>query len=255
MFLVQTILLYNQCDAKKLIDSSPTKIDTVILSNNINNSENNYISKNELIDLLVKKSSSESWLTVLITSLGVLFAIMAIVVAFVIFIQSRDFKNKLNKAIIKYENLINDFIESKRKELKIQEESVKSYIQEYENALKTETSESMVQIHESINAKIKEKIRELESQKSIIEKQLKNSIVDAEYINQDNYSSFSGNPMKVHHTCTKCGQGFFIRDVNSVSGAISDAMPFYLTGYSGYSGFLDPKRFATCPKCGNVDII
>ena len=124
MFLVQPILLYNHCDAKKLIDSSNTKIDTIILSNNIHNSEMNYISKNELIDLLVKKSTSESWLTVLITSLGVLFAIMAIVVTIVIFKQNHDYKNKISESLDYYKNMLNTFIESKRDELKIQEESV-----------------------------------------------------------------------------------------------------------------------------------
>lgn len=247
MFLVQPILLYDHCDAKKLIDSSNTKIDTVILSNITNNSEDNYISKNELIDLLVKKSSSESWLTVLITSLGVLFAIMAIVVAIVIFKQNHDYKNKINESLDYYKNMLNTFIESKRQELKIQEESIKLMIANLNESQEKSDPDKEVKINEIITG--------FENQKEIIEKQLYKSQVDAEYLNQNNYSTIPGSPLTFHHICPKCGQGFLVRDYYSSSDIMSNALKFATSGFSGYSGYQDPTRVAACPKCGNVDKI
>ena len=202
-------------------------------------SDNISLSKKEIVDSLVNRNTTENTLAIFITALGVLFTVMAIVVAIVIFMQSRDFKNKLTEATDKYELIIKQFIESKREDLKIQEEELTKFISEYREKLESSQPEQ--------KGEIKQIISQLETKKSIVEKQLNNSVVDVGYVFPNYYpSDLHGFPTNRYHKCSTCNFGFLVREL----------------GYLDTAMLLNPmiksslvNKVATCPQCGNVDMI
>lgn len=245
LFLVNLSTLLYSSEERGIKDSEKVKINKLEIENYMNNHQSNNLSKDDLINLLVKKSSSENWLTVLITSLGVLFAIMAIVVTIVIFKQNHDYKTKFNEAIEnfkkaseEYKNIIDQFMESKRKDLEDLLDSYNSTLLHY----KEEKSETLSENNEKVN----ERIKDIEKHKNIIEKQLKGSIVNAVELNSSNPFSSLGMPTQTqtHHNCSKCGFGYVVRR-RKTGNSLLDSM---LNASSSGSA-------VTCPECGNADKI
>jgi len=262
--IIVPFLLGNNSEAKRLNSLSGKNIvkkDTVYVLDHKNSSDNISFSKKEITNILLTRNTTENALSIFITALGVLFTLMAIVVAIVIFMQSRDFKNKLTEATDKYQLIIKQFIDSKREDLKMQEENITKLILEYKEKL--ETSQPLIQetqlaqetepIQESESkkseSKIKEIITELEQKRNIIEKQLNNSIVDVEYVAKSSFLSGeqSSLPNK-HHQCSNCKFGFLIHNFDLGKGSA-------IYTYNPYGTLNNTQKVVTCPKCGNVDTI
>jgi len=213
--------------------------DSMLIPNQIFTTDNVSFSRKEILDLLANRNSTENSLSIFITALGVLFTIMAIVIAIVIFMQSRDYKNKLKEATDKYEIIIKQFIESKRKELKIQEENLTKLIDDYREKLQSSQPDE--------ESALKDIISKLEIKKDIVEKQLSNSVVDVNYVLPTYYpAGLNESATTRYHRCSKCDFGFLVRE------------PGYLDSYvllNPMSKLEKENRVATCPQCGNVDML
>jgi len=242
------------------------KGDTVYVFKKASSSDNISFSKKEVIDLLLARDTTDNALSIFITALGVLFTIMAIVIAIVIFMQSRDFKIKLTEATDKYQQIIKQFIDSKRGDLETQEEIITRLISDYTKQLetpRTEPKQEPDQVEESKPSKefqqvqesessIKKIIDGLEHKKNIIEKQLNNSIVEVNYVARNSF--LSGKPSSlpnIHHQCSSCKFGFLVPNIDSNTDTFSGSTRMY----TGMFDVPNTQKVVKCPKCGNVDVL
>jgi len=213
-------------DTATIITSAPNQYQTML---------DNYA-------LIVEKTNGQLnlWFNpyaILITALGVLFAVGAIVATVLIYRQSQDFKNKMEHDRELYAHKINEFlsiqkkvIEDNNKKIKDGGKKIDLKIKEYEKKL-NESSEKQ-------KKEIKEKIDALELEK------LKLDITPAEPITiSPNFVDYSAigyldnlNKRLVHCSDTKCGFNFYV-DMGLGMGALTIG------------------RTATCPKCGNINNI
>lgn len=178
--------------------------------------------------------NSYSPLSLAIGILTALFAIMAIITSAIIFLQSRDFRSRLddflNKYRITFEELIKDASGA------ISGFDVK--ITDAEVRYSTATEEQKKQITKEL--------AELKSQRDSLSLSLASKVTSvplftAGSFGTSGYSGYSGpaGPSgysrfnSVHHKCSQCGFGF-------------EYQPLHSAAYSGSSR-------PNCPKCGNVD--
>jgi len=255
-YIITAFLIFNNSDAqrlKSLNNKNSVKKDTVYISDYRNITYNATFSKKDLTDILSTKNTTENALSIFITALGVLFTIMAIVVAIVIFMQSRDFKNKLTEATDKYQLIIKQFIDAKREDLKIQEENITKLISDYREKLEMPEPEPDSQPAQESENKIKEIINVLEHKKNIIEKQLNNSIVDVNYVAGSYFHL--GKPSSLpnkHHQCSNCKFGFLVHNPDSgIDAPSATSMHYFSTSLDSPN----TNKVVICPKCGNVDVI
>ena len=106
-----------------------------------------------------------SHLGIIIAVLAVLFTLLTIVAAIIIWSQGKSFKSLVRDTISKYENIFNNYIDKKKSELEKQSVELDETLEEYKNKLEVATD---IQKKE-----IEEKIEELNLQKEAIDTEMK----------------------------------------------------------------------------------
>ena len=61
---------------------------------------------------------------VMVAALGVLFAVLAIAAAVIIYRQGREYRELINRSIAKYQDILNAFIEDKNKQVELLKENI-----------------------------------------------------------------------------------------------------------------------------------
>ncbi len=171
---------------------------------------------------------------IIIGALAILFTILTIVAAVIIYRQSRDYKERVQADRERYAKSINDFLESQKaiierreKQAGKVEEKIDKLLEEYKNQLKESSKSQKVEIEKAI-----ENLKE--------EKLLLGSTIGPLTVSPNNFNfatSASVLGLSNHHTCKSCGFGFF------VSGGLGT-----FTNLMG-------QQTVTCPKCGSVDSV
>jgi len=180
---------------------------------------------------------------IMLAILGILFTLLAIVAAVLIWSQSRDFKKTLNdsinKIINKYEVIIKAFIDQKRKDLEKIDKEIKIQIDQYKNEL--------VNANDERKLEIEKEIIELENKSKIVEKEAKSPFVRPFNIKKDPLTTSVESFLQVeydHHICSNCGYGYLV-----------EKTPLFSTDYatSPRTSFGLGEKVIKCPKCGNVE--
>jgi len=172
---------------------------------------------------------------IMIGVLAILFTILTIVAAVIIYRQSKDYKEKVQADREQYAKNINDFltsqksiIEQREKQANKVEEKIDKLLKEYENQLKESSKSQKVEIEKAIE--------NLKEEKSLLGSTIGPLTVSPNNFNLATSASVLG--LSNHHTCKNCGFGFFV----SNSGLLTAIT-------------LLRERTVTCPKCGSVDSI
>ena len=161
----------------------------------------------------------------IISSLAVLFTVLAIVATVIVFRQSAEYRRILDAAIAQYTQVLNKFIEDKKVQLDNIEQYFNRKIKEAEENLTTATGAQKKLIEDTID-KLKVERESVKSQipSTTTAIPLSGSVFA---FSQDRF-----------HRCTKCGFGYIVK--NPLGGLLGAAI---------YGG----KTAAKCPNCGNVD--
>ena len=175
--------------------------------------------------------------TILITALGVLFAVGAIVAAIIIYRQSQDFKSKMEQDRELYAQKINEFLSLQKKVIENNNKKIKEGAKKIDFKIK-EYEKKLAESSEKQKKEIKEKINALELEK------LKLDITPAEPITvSSNFMDYGTigylnnlNKKLVHCSNPKCGFNFYV-DMGLGVGALTIGST------------------ATCPKCSNINNI
>ena len=187
------------------------------------------------IDILEKTNQQLSlWYNpygIIVAILAILFTILTIVAVIIIYRQSKDYKEKLEKDRKYYRDEIKKFLDSQEKIIKQRSktaeevsEKIEQTLEAYKQKLKESSKEQKKSIQEAINR--------LEMEKLTLKKDIGPMTVTP---NRD-YSWTSS--YKKFHKCSKCGFGFYVEDF-STQGLVSPNFLYNTT--------------VTCPNCGNVD--
>jgi rubrerythrin len=163
----------------------------------------------------------------MISSLALLFTVLAIVATVIVFRQSAEHRKILDAAIAEYREVLNDFIADKKAQLDNIEQYFNKKIKESEDKLASATGAQKELIEDTI-----EKLKvERESVKSTV-----TSTTTAIPVS----GHIMGIPADRFHRCSKCGFGYIVK--NPYGGLLGIAM-----------GVSVQKLAAKCPSCGNVD--
>lgn len=169
----------------------------------------------------------------MIGALAVLFTVLAIVAAFIIYRQSKDYKDKIQADRKQYADSINDFllsqkaiIDEREKQAKQVEGKINKLLDGYEKQLKKSTA--------SQKAEIEKAIKNLKEEKLSLGNTIGPLTVSPNSISLGGASILG---LKNYHSCKSCGFGFFIRSDWSTLGTLS------------------VNQTVTCPKCGSVESI
>lgn len=169
----------------------------------------------------------------MIAGLGVLFTILTIIAAAIIFFQGRAAKQLLNNSIERHTKILNEYIDQKNKEMKSLIDKYSQDIKELKE--KTPESDDRDEYLKKLN-ELEKSIEKLSKQdfKNYINRT--NEFMDINLSDSELSSSkFVNIPIgDLRHECSKCGHSFFIPS----------------SGLS-LSGMTRPK----CPNCGNIDAI
>jgi hypothetical protein len=165
---------------------------------------------------------------IMISMLGILFTILAIIVTFIIFRQSASYRAILNESIQSYQNIINKFLEDKRIE-------IADKVKELEDKLVTADKKSKKDIQETLDG--------LKRQRDYINTQV----------------SFGPTPMAGSFgTLTGFPGSAYGTNFGYVSNALGDRLvtcPHCRTNFnskcpaSPIAGALTAQWFDTCPVC------
>jgi len=189
-------------------------------------------------DILEKTNSQLSlWWNpygVLIGLLGVLFTVLTIIAAVIIYRQSREHKELIKESITKHETVLGQMITERNQQLKNIETNLNNTINEYKEKLKTATEENKKEINELIQT--------LETQKESIDTQIHASYVIPEQHDQFLTATSIYGIKRTPHKCSKCNYGYFVQ-----SDPLGLATARVTMGYDG-------SKTITCPKCGNVEL-
>lgn len=159
---------------------------------------------------------------VMIGSLGVLFAILTIISAVIIYRQGKDYKEIIHDSVKRHQSVLDDMIREREKQFKILEANYAKSILELEEKSKVLND----------NNDIKPIIELLQKQKESLDTQLKSTIVTPKI---DTLTMAPGGGFLKHHTCSNCGYGYYVND----SPAVGSLRAFGST--------------IECPKCKNVE--
>lgn len=170
---------------------------------------------------------------ILIAILGVLFTIVTIIAAVLIYRQSREHKEMIKESITKYETLFSNLIAEKNQQLLNIENDL--------NNLIIETKETLASVEDEKKKEINDILSRLEMQKKSIDSQIYPKFVTPEYC--EPYLTADGNfgLKNSPHKCSKCGFGYFVKD---------QTIPVTTAIYVGAN-----TKSITCPKCGNVEVL
>ncbi len=158
---------------------------------------------------------------ILVGSLAVLFALLAIVATVVIYRQTRDYKEKLDTFVKSYQDVFEKLI----KEWKSKRDDLDKQIQDYQTQLETTKGAQKKTVEDAIE--------KLKAQKDSVSSQIASTV--AAMPSSGGLASVLGMADK-YHKCSQCGFGFMVTTPNSPLHGV----------YFGTS------RVA-CPKCGNID--
>ena len=176
---------------------------------------------------------------ILITTLAVLFTLLTILAAIIIWTQGKSFKELVNNTINKYEGILSSFIKQKKEELANIDKNIDNSIAAHKKELEKASANQ--------KKEIEKKIEELRIHKEAIQKELENPIVTPVNLSNQTGPGYYSN--QVFHKCSKCGFGFLYS--NPLYSSFGDTAslvwdPIYGTVRS---------KAVTCPKCNNVDQI
>ena len=201
---------------------------------------NNYQDKEILKyyqDILEKTNSQLSlWWNpygVLIGLLGVLFTVLTIIAAVVIYRQSKEYKELIRESITKHETVLGQMITERNQQLKIIETNLNNTINEYKEKLVTATEEN--------KKEFKDLITNLEKQKESIDTQIQANYVVPEEVEQSSTVLSYYGKRRTQHKCSNCGYGYFVQTEKTDFASRREVT----LGYS--------SKTITCPKCGNVE--
>ena len=169
----------------------------------------------------------------MVGALAVLFTVLAIIAAFIIYRQSKEYKEKLQTDREQYSQSFNEFlasqkaiIEKREKQAGQVEEKINKLLEEYKKQLKESSTSQKKEIEKAI--------------KNLNEEKLSLGSTIGALTVSPNHLDFGTSAYGLsnsHHNCKNCGFGFFIKNDWSTLGTLSMG------------------RTVTCPKCGNVDPI
>lgn len=166
---------------------------------------------------------------VLIGALGILFTILTIISAIIIYRQSKEHREILDESIKKNEAILNKLIEEKNQQLKAVETNLSELIMESKAKLKTATEDNKKEINELIS--------KLEIQRESIDSQISPVYVTPESHNVRLSSSDIMGMRNKPHTCTSCKFKYFVKDKKAWYGV----------------DLIGGTKTVTCPKCGNIE--
>lgn len=183
----------------------------------------------------------------IITILTALFAILAIIFGFFIYIQSKEYKERLTEDKKRYAEKIDKFLKEHQRyakklmdernaKIKGIESNLSKTVLEYEKKLEVLLKTPKKQKYKI--EEIEKAIEKLKTEKELLKSQIGAITVTPEYNYPSAISAFGGSNF---HKCSHCGFGFKIEgyDRNDRMTAISTI----------------GNATVTCPKCGNVDPI
>ena len=206
-----------------LFQQKEKRIDSLYNELKINNKSilNNYQ------DILEKTNQQLSVWTnpygLLISALAILFTLLAIVASILIFLQSKGFKEKLDKFINSGKEALEKIITEKSKKL----EEIDTKLEGYKDEL--------IKVKDDKKAEIQKEIDELILKRKNITSDLATT-VEAFPASGSIYST----RRETYHQCSKCGFGFMVVKPDALASPGGSLMQQYV---------------AKCPKCGNVDTI
>ena len=180
----------------------------------------------------------------MVGALAVLFTALTIVAVFIIYRQSREYKEKLQSDMDLYHKSFSDFlvsqkviIEQRRKEVTQVEDDINKLLKEYEKKLKASS--------ESQKAEIEKAIQKLEEQKLSLSSAIGPITVSPQSVGFVGLTGPTGPSVlsgglyaNDYHQCTKCGFGFMVNNNRFLSASV-------LLG----------SQVVTCPRCSNIDRI
>ncbi|MCX6791140.1 MAG: hypothetical protein NTV62_03040 [Candidatus Gribaldobacteria bacterium] len=174
---------------------------------------------------------------VMIGVLAILFTVLTIVAAVIIYRQSRDYKTKLRADRDFYKNKMGEFLDSQKKIIEQRNKTAEELSQKIDASLR-EYKKKLKESSKKQKEEIQGAIDKLEMEKLTLRKDIGLTVAP----NFD-YSSISTMGLSRVHKCSSCGFGFYID-----TGVFSVA-PLYTYGL-GVGG-----RTVVCPKCKNVENI
>jgi ribosomal protein S27AE len=229
VILILTLVFAFECLGQA--DTSSTVKKTVIYDTIYIQAKPDNVVQPDYLDILEKTNQQLSlwWnpFSVLIGALGILFTILTIIAAYIIYRQSKEHKEILNESVRKNEAILNKLIEERNQQLKTVEMNLANLISESKEKLKTTTEEN--------KNEIKELIAKLEIQKESLDSQISPVYVTPEvhdYLSTVNFMSMKNK----RHKCTMCGFDYFVKNKRDDVG-VSSLRTLTIT----------------CPKCGNVE--
>jgi len=194
--------------------------------------------EDQYIQILEKTNQQLSLWTnpygIMVGALAVLFTILTIVAAIVVYRQSKEYKEKLQADRDQYAKSFNDFLVSQKSIIDQREKQageVEKKINELIEAYKKDLKESSA----TQKAEIGKAIKKLEEEKLSLSNTIGPLTVAPNSMGIGGISNI-GIFNNTYHKCTKCGFGFFIDNNPTLT-------------------YLSFTRTVTCPRCGNTDKI
>lgn len=174
-----------------------------------------------------------SWFNVILCILALLVAFLAIYFGGMIYVQNKEYRDKLQEDRKNYKNSLDNFIKEREQEHKKWMEEHKKQLTEAKNRINKLVNKYEEKIKKSPDAEeINKILEELKKERDDILMAPSNCVIDPTAIPLGGAISLGE-----YHICSKCGRGFFNNADN----------PLAIT--------LLPGKTAICPYCGNVDYI
>ncbi|MDR9410970.1 MAG: hypothetical protein RI573_19160, partial [Balneolaceae bacterium] len=179
---------------------------------------------------------------VIIAVLGVLFTILTIIAATIIFLQGRSAKKLLEESIERNAEILNEYIAQKNEEI---QNLINEFSQEIES-LKEQAPETDDR-QEFLNKleKLENRLKALSNKRSTTLTASDIDIKATENIHNINskykplQSTISTNLTDLYHTCSKCGNRFL--KPASIKGLTYNTAAFV--------------KAIKCPECGKIDFL
>lgn len=167
-----------------------------------------------------------------IAALAILFAILAVVVTFVIYRQGRDYKDKLEADREFYKKKMAEFLDTQTKIIEERSKTAEELSKKTDSILK-EYKKKLEKSSKNQRKEIQKAIDKLELEKLKLKTDVGPLTVSP---NSFDYSALSSVDLfgKKMHKCSHCGFGFYV-----------NTNPTYSIALGGNT--------VTCPKCGNID--
>lgn len=173
---------------------------------------------------------------VIIGVLAILFTVLTIVAAVIIYRQSRDYKKKLEADRNFYNKEISSFLDSQKKIIEQKSKTIEELSQKTDDTL-SEYKKKLKESSQKQKKEIQKVIDKLEKEKLTLKKDIDSITIPPNF----DYSSISTMNFSKIHKCSSCGFGFYINT------GIASVPSLYGLGIG--------CRTAVCPKCQNVDAI